>query len=427
MSVKGLINNKIENIIAEIIIEKSFKLRKIEIPKLIKVLCELTNNSSPSYRDIALEYFIQFNEKISKVSFFNVLQNSIEGILINILNSILFGKNTEKNLQQNMFDRIIIQDSTVLKLPDSAPSKFLGLVKGKGCKIQTYFDILDNNFSEIEITPFNVNEQKYSHEVKNVIKANDLIIRDLGYFVVGAMHAINEAKAFFLSKIHTNTKFYTEEGIELDLLELLKTETNIDLRVLMTNQKLPVRIVASRLPEEVGNQRRQKKKEDRKSNPNKRSLAILDWNILVTNIYDTSIDMDTLINLYKLRWKIETIFKTWKSYCKITNFHERISGKQVIIYTLCRLINILLLNQTIVKTIFNKSKLFKYTRVSYQSLMQNLSKKFNQLISATTSDELWSIVKKIIPYSLYEKRKKRTNMLELETITLSLMDSTMRL
>lgn len=34
----------------------------------------------------------------------------------------------------------------------------------------------------MEITPFNVNEQKYSYEIKNIIRENELIIRDLGYF-----------------------------------------------------------------------------------------------------------------------------------------------------------------------------------------------------------------------------------------------------
>ncbi len=170
MNTKTLKNIDIEKILTKILCEKKIKLRKIEIPKLIKLLCELTNNSSPSFRDIALQYFIKFEEKISKVSFFNIIQNHIEEFLLTIINTILFGQNTKGSTQTIFFDRILIQDSTVLKLPDSAPEKYLGLVKKKGCKIQTYFDLLQNQFTDMEITPFNINDQKYSHEVKNVIK-----------------------------------------------------------------------------------------------------------------------------------------------------------------------------------------------------------------------------------------------------------------
>ncbi len=419
MNIKTLINNDLGNIFINIIDDKKIKLRKIEIPKLIQLLCELTNNSSPSFRDIALQYFIKFNKKISKVSFFNIMQKHIEEFLVKIIDWILFEKHTNGNTQTNFFERILIQDSTVMKLPDSAPEKYLGMVKKKGCKIQTYFDLLQNQFTDMEITPFNINDQKYSHEVKNVIKKNDLIIRDLGYFTIKSMESIDKSKAFFISKIQTTSSFYDEKGNKFDLLERLKTHSEIDVKVFITNHKLPVRIVARKLPEEVGNRRRQRKKADKKSNPSKRSLAILGWDILITNIFDQSINMETLFNLYKLRWKIEIIFKTWKSYCSLTSFHERISGKQVMIYTLCRLINVLFLDKIIVSSIFNKSKLYNYLRISYQSLIKNLSNNITHLMNVSSIEEAWLIVKKMVPYSLYEKRKNRVNLLELESITLN--------
>ncbi len=401
----------------------SIKLRKIKIPNFIQVLCELANNSSPSYRDIACRYSAVFNQEITKVSSFNIMQNHIEEILLEIIERIISQKIATENVQTNFFDRILIQDSTVLKLPDSAPEKYLGLNKKKGCKIQTYFNLLKNQFTNMEITPFNVNEQKYSHEIVNVIRKNDLIMRDLGYFTYKAMRSISEANAFFISKIQTTSSFYGINGIKFDLLERLKTTPEIDEKVFITNQKLPVRIVARKLPSEIGNRRRQKKKADTSCNPNKRSLALLDWDILITNIYDESIKADAIFNLYKLRWKIEIIFKTWKSYCNLTSFRKGISGKQVMIYTLCRLINILLLDKVIVSSIFNRAKLLNYNRISYQSLIKNLSKNFNLLMNALSTKEVVQMVKRIIPHSLYERRKDRINFLELESMTMDQIGS----
>jgi len=418
MGYNTLISNKLENVVINIFEGEKIRLRKIDIPKLIHLLCELTNNSSPSFRDIALQYSMKYGRHISKVAFFNFMENYLEKILIRIIFWFLYESNNRENIEP--FGRILIQDSTVIKFPDSAPDKYLGLNKRKGCKIQTHYDILRNKYIDMEITPFNVNEQKYSYEIKNILRENDLIIRDLGYFNSEVMRYIIDANAYFISKIQTKTAFYDKNGKKFNLLEKLRKEQEIDMKVYATNNKIPVRIVARKVSEEIANRRRQKKKADRKSNPDKRSLAILGWDILITNIFDSSIDMDTLFNLYRLRWKIEIIFKTWKSYLNITSFHQRISGKQVILYSLCRLINILLLDKIIISPLFNKAKKLNFQdRISYQSLVRNLSKNFVNIIYAPSIKELWKIIKKIIKYSLYEKRKGKLNLKMLETITLN--------
>ena len=80
-----LILNKLANVIINIFKGKKIRLRKIDIPKLIHLLCELTNNSSPSFRDIALQYSIRYGRNISKVAFFNFMENYLEKILIRII------------------------------------------------------------------------------------------------------------------------------------------------------------------------------------------------------------------------------------------------------------------------------------------------------------------------------------------------------
>lgn len=82
MRYNTLILNKLENVVINIFEGEKIMLRKIDIPKLIHLLCELTNNSSPSFRDIALQYSIRYGRQISKVAFFNFMENYLEKILI---------------------------------------------------------------------------------------------------------------------------------------------------------------------------------------------------------------------------------------------------------------------------------------------------------------------------------------------------------
>lgn len=401
----------------------SNSLRKIKLPNLIYTLCEMTVNSSPSYRDIALEYSNMFDEDISKVAFYNLFNNNLENILKETINMILIGKKNEAELIGSMFGRILIQDSTTMKLLDSAPDIFQGLVKKKGCKIQTYYDINSNSFDKLEITPFNVNDQKYSSEIKSIIRKFDLIIRDLGYFNTKMFRKIAEAEAFFLSKVPTTVKFFNKDGTDLDLLELLESKGDIDKILLMSNNKVQVRVIAQKLPDEIANARRRKKKNERKANPSKKSLALLGWNILVTNIFETNISAETLFNLYKLRWKIEIIFKTWKSFCSLTVFHKSISKQQIMIYTFCRLLSILLMDKLIAKPVFDSARRNNNASISYQSFLSYLYRYFKHITSSETYKGLYNLLKKIMKYSLYEKRK-RCNMLELEHMIFNQLNST---
>lgn len=81
-------------------------------------------------------------------------------------------------------------------------------------------------------------------------------------------------------------------------------------------EKLPVRLVAIRLPADVAAERRRKAlaNRDKRCKPNHRRLALLDWAIFITNVDASCWSVKTVAQIYGLRWRIETIFKAWKSH-----------------------------------------------------------------------------------------------------------------
>ncbi|HGE69542.1 TPA: hypothetical protein ENX78_01820, partial [Candidatus Poribacteria bacterium] len=49
-------------------------------------------------------------------------------------------------------------------------------------------------------------------------------------------------------------------------------------------------------------------------NPTEKHLYFLGWNLYMTNVEKDILGIESVFILYKIRWYIELVFKTWKSY-----------------------------------------------------------------------------------------------------------------
>jgi hypothetical protein len=138
-----------------------------------------------------------------------------------------------------------------------------------------------------------------------------LRISDLGYFNVEVFAQIDHDKAFFLSRLNTQTSLFDPDtGEAIDLLAWLQsTEANrFERRVLLgAESRLPVRLFVTRLPQEVADERRRK---GRTLSP--RHLALLNWSLYITNAPPELLHLEEAVRLYRVRWQIELIFKVWK-------------------------------------------------------------------------------------------------------------------
>jgi hypothetical protein len=82
-------------------------------------------------------------------------------------------------------------------------------------------------------------------------------------------------------------------------------------------EQVTARLVAVRMPEAVVNTRRRiARKNARKKGytPSQAHLTLLAWNLLLTNVPPTIWATATVPKVSPIRWQIELIFKSWKSY-----------------------------------------------------------------------------------------------------------------
>jgi hypothetical protein len=232
----------------------------------------------------------------------------------------------------SFFKRVLVNDSTKLALPKKLARYFPGSCnqtkkQNAMISLQATLDLLSQTYVYFHVLPYTYNDQRAAPDILQIISTGDLIIRDLGYFVPRVFAAIMDKRAYFLSRYHHGTDLVDVHGNKIDLLGALKKSPLLDMQLYLGKQaRVPVRLVAIPVPDEVANERRRQlhknKNRDRRLNPTKEQLALCGWQIFVTNVPVVVWAPQDVSNAYGLRWRIEIIFKAWKSHFNIADFTD---------------------------------------------------------------------------------------------------------
>lgn len=222
-----------------------------------------------------------------------------------------------------MFRRVLVHDSTAVTLPAHLAAAFPGNANGQGqpfavLKIQCVVDLLAEQFVQWRLTSFRVNDLAAAPDLLAVAAPGDLVVRDLGYFVLATLAALRARGAEFLSRLRMGVSVLRADGPEeFDLLGALRRQGTLDVHVrLGVAEQLPVRLVAVPVPAAVANERRRRARQnrDRRHPPSKERLLLLGWDILITSVGAEVWSAETVCRVYGLRWRIEIVFKSWKSH-----------------------------------------------------------------------------------------------------------------
>ena len=304
----------------------------------------------------------QFRVKIRAQSIMERLNNEFSvNFLKNIFETVLKNQYTKfiKVIPTHLlttFSKILIQDSTQCDLNQKLANAFKGSggrASKSSLKLDVVYDFKIKKFESITLHNGSIADQALAHKIIEHITPNTLIIRDMGYLRVDCILSIVQAQAFFLSRLKNNICVYlNEQDVEsLDLAKYLhenfRKEKIVEKMVYITAEKIPVRLIAYKAPEEIAAKRRRvahakAKKEGR--NLTQRSLTLLDFSLFITNVSAEIWSAEVVGTIYRIRWQIELMYKDWKGRLNIdwligTN-HFRI---KCLVYS--RLIFILLINE----------------------------------------------------------------------------------
>jgi hypothetical protein len=129
---------------------------------------------------------------------------------------------------------------------------------------------------------------------------------------------------YFLTRVPCWTVFFVKsrwgKGVErLDLARWLRKAKGSYLSrdvYVFHEEKLKLRVLAVRVPQEVALARREEVRRDAKKRGravSEKKLELCDWNVLVTNAPAELISAYEGWELRRVRWQIELVFKVFKS------------------------------------------------------------------------------------------------------------------
>ena len=392
--------------------------RKIEPSIFIQALVLMTGSTVFSMRTLAIQLGLLSRNVVSKVAVFLRMKPAvIDFVREALLNSVSATSRLKEEIGKGVFAsfrRVLLQDSTHLSLPPKLASHFPGAKNQSGktsasVKLQTIYNALTETLVSFQLTPYRCNDQCASSSILDVIQEGDLVIRDLGYSSLRVFKAIGEDKAFYLSRYSHKLALFDPTGKRFDLLKTLRKHGTLD-QVLRagSEERLPVRVVATPVPEPVAGERRRKllQSRDRRSNPDPTHLALLGWEIFLTNVPKNIWDAGTVCRIYGVRWRIEIIFKSWKSHFKIHAFdHPTPTEVELLIYA--KLIYITLFQSCF----FAQLAALVYHRTGKYLSLLKAADFFSQRVSLAllTGGDYPLIVQQIISHCAYEKRNNRAN------------------
>ncbi len=319
------------------------------------------------------------------------------------------------------YRRVLVQDSTIIKLPAALFAVFSGVSNAHrsvcNTRIQAVYDLVPGRLISFSINPYSKNDLSSAPELP--IMSGDLVLRDRGYLTTEEMRRHCDVGAHFIYRHKTNVTYLDVKTLRpINLAALLKRRGSLDMEVLLNNShRTRVRLLAAPVNSETASLRRMRaKKETMGHNPSKEVLELMAWTIFLTNIPAASADFRKILAIYGLRWRIEVIFKAWKSHLKFDVLH-RVSQRQLHILLKTRLL-----------VIAAASTLYRpLERVLWHKHRRRLSLlKFIQYLG-TSPVHLWRVVRwssgdnakavtiehALARYCCYDKRKKRQNFSEI--------------
>ena len=255
---------------------------------------------------------------------------------------------------KSFFKAINIKDSSKFSLPTNYDNQYPGFgnfsKKNGLMNIQYEYDLLSGNWKSLELTTIKRNDQKDSKETIDKIAKGELYMRDLGYITPIYLTAVMGKEAYFLNRLPSQVSVYDLEGQLIDWKEIDKqfntsniASLEMEVKVYEKN-KLGCRLIIERVGDDEYKKRLDKAKKSAKS----RRVGVSDahklrcrYNTFITNVAKEVLPFEKARKTYYLRWQVELVFKTWKSFFEI-NKVKKVKKERMECQLLAKLIWILL-------------------------------------------------------------------------------------
>jgi len=198
--------------------------------------------------------------------------NFLKTISTQLLNTPLTSKNRG-------FNRVLLQDSSQLRLAPKNSEYYTGTSNQWGpkssAKLDLIKDLLTGEIIDLNIGHGTESDRVLGEDVLAHIEPKDLVLRDMGYFSTTVFKKIEQDGAYWISRLPANTHIYLPDGEAKAHREKMKSQAN------------------------------------------KLSLQREGWTLYLTNLPKEQYSAQQIHEIYTLRWNIEIQFRALKGQANI--------------------------------------------------------------------------------------------------------------
>lgn len=328
-------NSLSEQTIDRIARDTKFMQRKGKVPPSCFVNTLLFNENDHAHTslpdltaDLNQAYGIDISKEAMHKKFTPESVQFLQGLLAELFSGQLQTP-ADKGLPLH-FARIKIKDSTKFCLPDNYGDEYKGygnFSKKNGLmSLQYEYDLVSNKWLSFEMTKGLRNDQQDSKETVGSITKGDLHIRDLGYITPTYLSAVVAKEAFFLNRLPPKAGVFTTtmkplnwKKIDSNFKKNALTSMEADV-LIYEKDKIPCRLIIERVSDSEYKRRLEKARIRAKSSRvglTELHKIKLKYNTFITNVCRSILPFTVIRKTYYLRWQIELVFKTWKSFFRI--------------------------------------------------------------------------------------------------------------
>ena len=244
---------------------------------------------------------------------------------------------------KSVFQRIIIEDGSVLPLHHSLAERFRGAVNQHGetaaLRLRRAFDFLTGETIDAELHHWRDSDMSTAFDLLAHLKKGGLVLRDMGYFCLQSFHEIIGIGTHFITRLPEGTVISDEKGERIDLLRRLRkagregrTLHQAQVKVGRDNP-MEGRVVAVKIdPGKAAERKRRHRKSCKEAGKTatRDQLAMCEWVVVFANVGADMMDADSVAQLYRARWMVEIFFKGIKSGQQLGKWSRHLTNENTI-------------------------------------------------------------------------------------------------
>ena len=409
---------------------------KIQPSAVLIHLCLESTQGTVSHNDMAARIEATTGVSVSRQAYWERCDETCVRLFQQVLACVIATKYRASQgcvgelIKARAYQRVLLQDSTIIQLPARLFASFSGVQNATStvcnARIQCVYDLKAGTFIQFTIDPYSKNDFLATLEID--LQPGDLVLRDRGYFTVAAVRKHIAAAAHCIVRYkYKTTLLDPHTGAPIPLLELLRRNRVLDMTVLVgATEKLSLRLLAAPIDEETANLRRMRARKEMNGHaPSQELLALMSWSIFLTTLVDPALGFPQILGLYGLRWRIENIFKTWKSNFSFAKIH-RVSESQLRVLLTARFIMIVVLYQALFLPLSRLAQATTTRVLSLMKFMRYFTRNLSRIPTLLNCPSPTSAsFRALLRYCVYDQRK-RPNFVTQSARILSEIDDLMR-